>query len=605
MIAEIGLTLKSALSLLSRRDRSRLSMIAFFQILMALLDLVSVALIGFVVSLSLFGIQSREAPDGIYRVLEIIHLDSLTFQQQVGILGVVACTLLIGKTIISSYLSRRILLFLYLKTARVSSDLLERILVQPLDYFKSTPPTKMLFSITRGVQSLLIGVLGSFSLLFSEIALLVVVFVGLFIFDPVITSFSILYFGIIGVFQSRRFSDVAEFSQSESVKEVVKSESQILESFNLYRELHVRNARRKQVAHITGIRERMAFFSAQVAFMPYISKYSIEISLVLGSLILTGTQFFLKDAFSALTTLSIFLVASSRITPSFLRIQQGIIQIRTSKGDSKQTLELIHQLQNVNYLSVLRIVASPPPLHRVEILVENLTFKYRDASVVTIRGVSFEVQSGSVLALVGPSGSGKSTILDLLMGALMPVSGCVKIGGFTPIEFVSAYPGQLGYVAQETIFANATIRENLILGLDPKNYSDEKLWDVLRRVGLEKAFRELNVDLNSTIGERGSKLSSGQKQRLSVARALLTSPKVLLLDEPTSSLDKESEGLITELISSLKGKTTIVVIAHRLETIKSADQIVYIEAGSVKRKGTYEEIFGSTSFPLELEEKPH
>lgn len=591
--------LKRALSLLSTQDQVKIYIIAILQLGMALLDMLGIAIMGLVASISLFGIQSRKLPSVIIDILEIIQLDKQTFQMQVAVLGITAGFLLVGKTLFTAYLSRKILFFLNRKTALVTADLLGKVLLQPYDYIKSKSPAEYLFSLTRGVKSLISGVIGSTSLIFNEVALLTMVFIGLFIFDPVITIFSVLYFGLIGYLQSMRLTKLAEYSQSESAKALIKSENQILESFSLYKELHVRDSRRNQVAQLAINREKMADFSSRVMFMPYIAKYVMEVTLVFGGIALAATQFIVKDALTALTTLSVFLVSASRVSPSILRLQQGLIQFKASVGDSHRTLDLMMELEQLGEIPKLSKESELLSTESGGISVTSLVFRYQDGDTEAVREVSFEVPFCSTLALVGPSGNGKSTILDLLMGALKPQSGSVRIGGLSPTEFIARNPGQLGYVAQESIFANTSIKENLLLGLDTEKYPDEKIWEVLRRVGLESTLKELPGGLDSSLGERGMKLSSGQKQRLSIARALITNPKVLFLDEPTSSLDRDSEDLVTDLINSIKGKTTIVVIAHRLETIKSADQIAYIEAGSIKRIGTYEEIFGSKSYPSE------
>lgn len=583
--------LKSALELLTKRDQAKMYLIAASQLLMSVLDLVGIFLIGMVASISLFGIQSKEPPETVQSFLTLLGIGDLGFQSQVALLGVVAGTILIAKTLVSAYFSRRILYFLNLKTAQVIAKLLKYTLMLPFDHIKSRSSASILFSLTRGVESLLAGVVGSASIIFSEASLLIVVLVGMLFFDPVITIFSIMYFGLIGYFQGKRLNFSARNSQEESSRVLIESEGQILNTFNLYRELHVRNARNKQVQDILNIRTKIANLQSRILFMPYVAKYTIEVSLVTGAILLTGSQLLLQDALGAFTTLSIFLVAATRVSPSILRLQQGLIVFSAKCGESQSTLALLKaaniatQIPNTGNEHVFIQEA----LGAIEL--KEVSFQYVNGSTNVIRNLSISVPPGSMYALVGPSGNGKSTLMDLMMGVLQPSVGSVRIDNLDPVEYISHFPRAIGYVPQESVFFNGSLKQNLLLGLNESDFTNEQIKEVLMKVGLDSLVNSQDPNYGLTIGDRGGALSVGQRQRLSLARALIVRPKILFLDEPTSSLDAESEALVSRVINSLHGSTTVVVIAHRLETIKNADKVLYIEEGEIKRSGNYEEVF--------------
>lgn len=585
--------------MLSPGDQKKIVFIALIQIFLAGLDLVSIALIGLIASITLFGIQSRDLPVGLERIIEIVGLGPLDFQTQVAILGLATGILLVTKTLFSAYISRRILFFLNRKTALVTALLLKRVLSQPYDYIKTRSSTEVLFSLTRGVNALIAGVLGSASQILTEVSLLVVVFVGLVVFDPLITMFCLLYFGLISFLQTKRLKRMAEQSQSDSTKALVRSESHILESLSLYRELHVRYARSPQIESLIKTRTEMAEFYSRVMFMPYVTKYTMEVALVFGAILLMASQFLVKDALSAISTLSVFLVAATRVTPSLLRLQVSLIKFKSSVGESGKTLNLMGELENSNCNFDTELSGDLAVCG--EIKVDNLYFQYRDGKDYVVRDVNLHIFPGEMIALVGPSGNGKSTILDLLMGSLLPTLGSVTIDGLSPHQFVRKFPGKIGYVSQESVFTNSSIKANLLLGLEEDSCSTEQIWELLELVDLKKVVESMSDRLDSQIGERGLLLSSGQKQRLSIARAMITKPKLLFLDEPTSALDLDSEKLIIELIKTLQGNTTIVVIAHRLETIKNADKVVKIVDGRVDKIGTYSEIFEKASGASKLD----
>lgn len=583
--------LKSAFSLLSRTDQKKMALVAGLQLLMSILDLIGIFLIGLVASISLYGIQSKEPPEIINSVLEWLSVEDIDFQNQVALLGGAAGIILIGKTLLSAYFSRRILFFLNIKTAHITTKLLNHTLDLPYDQIKNKSTANLLFSLTRGVESLLAGVIGSASLIFTEASLLFVVVVGMLFFDPLITVFSILYFGLIGLVQGKKLNSSAKSNQEKSSQALVDSETQILNSFNMYRELHVRNARRRQVAKLGRIRIQVANLQSRVLFMPYVAKYSIEITLVAGAIVLTGSQLILKDALSALTTLSIFLVAATRVSPSILRLQQGLIIFSAKCGESEKTLSLIDDIGQVK--SENKESATPVSSESIkgEIELNNVAFRYFDGTEAVINDFSLHVPPGCLYALVGPSGNGKTTIMDLMMGVINPISGTVKIDGIEPRNFIEMFPRAIGYVPQESTFVSGSLRENLLLGIDDRDVSEEEINGALIQVGMGNFIPAGHSSSEIQIGNRGASLSVGQKQRLSVARALVAKPKLLFLDEPTSSLDAESELRVSQLINSLRGETTIVVIAHRLETIRNADKVILIEEGQIKKSGTYDEVF--------------
>ena len=583
--------LKSAFSLLSRTDQKKMALVACLQLLMSILDLIGIFLIGLVASISLYGIQSKEPPEIINSILEWLSVENIDFQNQVALLGGAAGIILIGKTLLSAYFSRRILFFLNIKTAQITTKLMDHTFDLPYDQIKNKSTANLLFSLTRGVESLLAGVIGSASLIFTEASLLFVVIVGMLFFDPLITIFSILYFGLIGLIQGKKLNSSAKSNQEKSSKALVDSETQILNSFNMYRELHVRNARKGQVEKLGRIRIEVANLQSRVLFMPYVAKYSIEISLVAGAIILTGSQLILKDALSALTTLSIFLVAATRVSPSILRLQQGLIIFSAKSGESEKTLSLIKDIGEEERKTKESVAQFGYENFKGEIELSNVAFRYFDGTETVIHDFSLRVPSGCLYALVGPSGNGKTTIMDLMMGVIHPISGTVTIDGIEPRDFIERFPSSVGYVPQESTFISGSLRENLLLGMDDQEMSEEEINAALTRVGMENFIPVGRTSSEIKIGNRGASLSVGQRQRLSVARALVARPKLLFLDEPTSSLDSESELRISQLINSLRGETTIVVIAHRLETVRNADKVVWIEGGHIKKSGNYDEVF--------------
>jgi len=225
------------------------------------------------------------------------------------------------------------------------------------------------------------------------------------------------------------------------------------------------------------------------------------------------------------------------------------------------------------------------------ITIDNISFSYSEEEPV-IDGVSLEAQPGQMVAFVGPSGGGKTTMFGLLERFYEPTSGEIRIGD-TPIQQLSltSWRSQIGYVSQESAMMAGTIRENLYYGLeDAETIPDERLWAVAKMAYADQFIESFPNGLDTEVGERGVKLSGGQRQRIAIARAFLRDPNILMMDEATASLDSQSEGIVQEALTRLMEGRTTFVIAHRLSTIVNADQIVFIEKGTVTGIGTHREL---------------
>ena len=322
--------------------------------------------------------------------------------------------------------------------------------------------------------------------------------------------------------------------------------------------------------------------------MPQLSKYIIESSVVLGTLIICAAQFLLQDAVNAVATLAVFLSAGSRIAPAVLRMQQGAMQIKANIGSAKPTLDLIDELANVEPITLEAVNSVEEIDPSIEI--SNVSYRYSLEGGFQISNVSLSIPRGSHTALVGPSGAGKSTLVDLILGIIEPVNGSIEISKMPPRKTIENWPSAISYLPQEVCLIEGSVAENLQFGIGANQFSVSRAWEVIDAVGLGTFLRTEADGLDTFIGERGTRFSGGQRQRLGIARALYTNPSILVLDEATSALDSQTEALLTEAIQGLKGTVTLITVAHRLSTVLSADQVVYLENGRVIETGTFEDV---------------
>lgn len=254
-----------------------------------------------------------------------------------------------------------------------------------------------------------------------------------------------------------------------------------------------------------------------------------------------------------------------------------------ANGATDRIQELMSELEE-NFTAGKTYDVAGKPLQ-----MQNVNFAYEKSQPI-LKDVSFTAKPNSTVAFVGPSGSGKSTIFSLIERYYQPTSGKITIGDME-IDQISLenWRKQIGFVSQDSAIMAGTIRHNLTYGLND-NYTDEQLWQVLKLAYADGFVKEMSDGLDTQVGERGVKVSGGQRQRLAIARAFLRDPKILMLDEATASLDSESEAMVQKALAKLmKGRTTLT-IAHRLSTIVDSDDIYFIDHGKVLGHGTHEEL---------------
>ena len=584
-------TIARSIQLLPRQDKLKVGFVVVLQIGLGLLDLTGVAIVGVLGALAVSGVESRQPGNRVHNVLIFFHLESLTLQEQATYLGVAAALLLIGKTVISIIFTRRIIFFLSRRGAAISTNLLSRLLAQPLQNLQQRSMQQNLYAVTAGVSTITVGVLATCASLVADISLLLVMTIGLFVVDTLIAVSTLIIFGVIGLALYKLMNKRAQNLGVEQSVLNIESNQRITEILGSYREAVIKNRRAFYAREIGTQRLRIAEVGAEIAFMPNVSKYVIELTVVVGSLGISAAQFSMQDAAHAVAVLSVFIAASTRIAPAVLRVQQGAISIKASLGGAAPTLELIESLANISQLDEVsdRIETSHLGFEAT-VEAQQLTITYPTRLNPAVKDASFNILEGQSVAVVGTSGAGKTTLIDILLGVLVPDTGTAKISGSAPLDAISQWPGAISYVPQDVLITQGTIRENVAMGYPVNGYPEDLVWDALSIAQLEDFVRSLTNGLDSMVGDRGVKISGGQRQRLGIARAMFTKPKLLVLDEATSSLDGQTESEVSDAIRALHGNVTVIMIAHRLSTVRNADTVIYMDEGTIKAVGTFDEV---------------
>lgn len=581
-------------SILSARDKAVLRIVVFVQSALSLLDLFGVAIIGSIGALSVYGIQSQDSDNFANLFIKFFQLDNFVFQTQIIVLSIISIVILFIKTVISLLITKKTLEFVSKRGALISGNLLDEILYKSPQEINSYSRQDLVFATTTGVQYLTTGVIGISVSLMADASLLFVLSLGMFVFNPSLAFSTLAIFLIVGGFLNLYFRSKAFKVGSQETRSHVESNDLMIEVLSTLRESRVRDTREYYVRKFVDMRTNVSSAEAKRTFMPFVSKYVMEIAIVVGSFIVAGIQFAMFDAKTAIAGLAIFFGASSRIAPAVLRIQQGFTQIRIYLGHSERTKNLLFPIEkNIDgrkqaslEIDALNLDGNFVP----EVQVSNLSFSFSDSNDFRLTVEKLEITPFSHLAIVGASGSGKSTLVDLLLGILTANSGRVTVSGMEPSRAIKKWPGSVGYVPQDTVIASCSVLQNVALGFEFDEVDVQRVKTSLQLAGLEDFMSEDSKGLYLEVGESGHKLSGGQRQRLGIARALYTEPKLLVLDEATSALDSITEFDVTNSLNALKSKITLITIAHRLSTVKNADKVVFLEEGKMIAFGTFDEV---------------
>lgn len=292
-----------------------------------------------------------------------------------------------------------------------------------------------------------------------------------------------------------------------------------------------------------------------------------------------------RELAAIVPTMGAFAAAAFRLMPSVNRMVSGIQSIHFTQA----AVDIVHAEIGNSDAAPAPAIALPLPLRRA-IVFENVSYRYSSAEGVVLQGVSLSISLGSSVGFIGASGAGKSTLVDVLLGLLTPTDGKVYVDGIDIQANLRGWQDQIGYVPQSIFLTDDTLRRNIALGIPDERIDDLAVRRALRAAHLEPFINELPQGINTLVGERGIRLSGGQRQRIGIARALYHDPQVLILDEATSSLDSATERSVLDAVWALHGSKTLILVAHRLSTVRRCDCLFRLEQGRLVEQGTYSQV---------------
>ena len=582
--------IRKTVRFMTPKERARLLLLVSLRALVAILDLIGILSIGFIAaSIALFLTQGSD-PNRTIAVGELsipaINASNLPFIA----FGVLALFLL--KALFSILLTKKLAVFLARIEARSSRVIAEAALGQGLNTARRHSRDELIFAVQVGSPSAFNGLLNALSTLVAEGFLFFLVLSSFALVDIGVAFGAVIYFGLIAlVIQVLIGKWMLE--AGERVAAYTLAGNAVLSDLGeVIRESTVLGRQRFFFDNLYRSRLSAAESGANQLVLSGLPRYIVESALMVAVAIFVLFQAMSGDVASTAATLGVFLSGGLRLTASLLPLQGALLTIKQSLPASVRALEFLGEPETPkSFHPDLEPLLEERSAVRVKL--SNVNFQYSANSGGVLQDITLEINPGTQAAIIGPSGAGKSTVADLILGLLSPDSGTIELDGFSSSTMINANPGAIGYVPQKPGMVSGSLAQNIALGLDPQEVDPARLKKAIADAHLTELVASLPNGVETDIGKRKDELSGGQLQRVGLARALYSLPQLLIMDEATSALDAESEHEINKAIDALRGKVTVILIAHRLNTVQRSDIVFLLEEGKLTASGTFPDLLKS------------
>lgn len=559
-------------------------------VLANLLDIFGLALVGVVATLAL-------SPE-----VEIPFVSRLMVSSEGLIFGLLALALVVFllKTGFGIAISRHKLLYL----AKIETIFAEKIAAatfsNDLTRLKSQSLADIQWAILRSSHIAFPIVLGQAMTMVAEVSLAVGVVCVLLVADwPTALGATLYFLCVLFVFQffSRHVVTRAGTELTEGSVEVNQAVANLS---NAFREISVLSKTEVFISSLSDAKAKTAKASAKMGYLAGVPRQMVEAALVLGVFAMMSIQLAGDNEISNPAILGMTLFGSLRIMSALLPLQRAFMAI---KYEGPAAIAAQDALQKIREASgeprrspepaSLSVLNGSTTERGHSIVFRDLVYLHADggSKAPALKNVSLEIMPGQFVAVIGPSGAGKSTLVELVLGLRKATSGSVWVSDAAPNYWRHADPGSISYVPQKPGLISGTIEANIALGVPREDVDSHRLAEAIRAANLTELMSQLPEGVHSSLGNHSDSLSGGQLQRLGIARALYFSPRLLVLDEATSALDAETEATITESLDGLRGRTTVIVVAHRLSTVQKADKIFLLDQGELIASGSFQQLW--------------
>ena len=562
-----------------RKDKMKLVGLAILMIIGSVLELLAVAVFNPFIEVLM---QTSSIEDDSFLKLFFAHIHLNGIEQYLVVLSALIAVIYLVKNIYLSFLQNVILSFSYTTRMNLATRLLTTYMNEPYTFHLSKNIAEMQRCLQSDTSQFMTLISSGLQLTVEMVTCLALAAYLFHTSHSITVVIGVLLLMCIGLFfiiskkVSSRLGRQNEHYNAKLFQWINQSLGGIKELKILQREEYFIDSYKTNYKKlIWGAR-----VNELIAALP---KYIVETVAMVGLVFAIIIK--LLFGHGALETfipqIAVFAVAAFRLLPSVGRVNAYINSIMYNKAsldmiyddlkeiDSEPVQEIEWQGEKENWIFTKGVT------------VEHVSYHYPDSDVEVLHDISLEIPKGKTVALIGPSGAGKTTLADIILGLLPPVSGVVRMDQHNVYENLRSWREKLGYIPQSIYLSDDTIRNNIAFGIYEAQIDDNAIWKALEKAQLKEFVQGLEKGLDTYVGDRGVRLSGGQRQRLGIARALYHDPEILVLDEATSALDSSTEQAVMESIESLQGLKTMIIIAHRLTTIKNADLVYEVSGGNV------------------------
>jgi ATP-binding cassette, subfamily B, bacterial PglK len=586
-------TLKKILFLLTPQERKRAGLLLIMILIMAILDTIGVAsIMPFIAVLTNPEIVESNFLLGImYNKSKFFGVKNI--EEFIILLGFLVFFVLIISLTFKSLAIYAQLRFAQMREYSIGKRLLEGYLSQPYSWSLSRNSADFSKTILSEVNLIILQAITPMINLLANATVVIAILILLIIVDPFIAFLISCTLGLAYWIIYKFIRGYLKNIGLERLKVNQLRFTSINEVFGAGKEVKLGGLENTYIDKFSKTTKIFAKHQASMKVLAQLPRFAIE-AIGFGGMILFILYYLLesKTFTNALPLIALYAFGGYRILPA---LQQSYNSISSLRFAGPALDNLCEELR-LNKKDLINKHVEPLLIERA-ISLKNISYNYPNTKQTSIKNVSLEILACSTVGLVGATGSGKTTTADIILGLLEPQKGVLEVDGKVINDHNrKAWQKSIGYVPQYIYLTDDTITANIALGIDNKIVSQKSIERAAKAANLhEFIINELPMGYKTIVGERGVRLSGGQRQRLGIARALYHGPKILVLDEATSAMDNLTEKLIMDAINKLKKNTTILLIAHRLTTIKNCEKIFLIEKGELKDQGTYEELIKSSS----------
>ena len=562
-----------------RKDKIKLVGLAILMVIGSVLELLAVAVFNPFIEVLM---QTSSIEDDSFLKLFFTHIHLNGIEQYLVVLSALIAVIYLVKNIYLSFLQNVILSFSYTTRMNLATRLLTTYMNEPYTFHLSKNIAEMqrcLQSDTSQFMSLINSCLQLTVEMVTCLALAAYLFHTSHSITVVIGVLLLLCIGLFFMISKKVSSRLGRQNENYNAKLF----QWINQSLGGIKELKILQREEYFIDSYKTNYKKLIWGARVNELIAALPKYIVETVAMVGLVFAIIIK--LLFGHGALETfipqIAVFAVAAFRLLPSVGRVNAYINSIMYNKASLDMIYDDLKEIDSEPVQEIEWQEKKEKWIFTKGVTVEHVSYHYPDSDVEVLHDISLEIPKGKTVALIGPSGAGKTTLADIILGLLPTVSGVVRMDQHNVYENLRSWREKLRYIPQSIYLSDDTIRNNVAFGIYEAQIDDNAIWKALEKAQLKEFVQGLENGLDTYVGDRGVRLSGGQRQRIGIARALYHDPEILVLDEATSALDSSTEQAVMESIASRQGLKTMIIIAHRLTTIKNADLVYEVSGGNV------------------------